>query len=80
VDRKYWLRGAPEEAATFQYTEQELGGVCPACATKIPPNAAECPECGLVVNPEAEMAVCPECDAPVGDEVKRCPNCGVEFE
>jgi len=80
VDRRYWLRGAPDEAATFEYKEQELAGVCPACSTPIPEGSAECPECGLVVNPEADMATCPECDAIVGDDVSRCPNCGVEFE
>jgi predicted amidophosphoribosyltransferase len=80
VDRAHWLRGAPEEAASFKYEEQELAGVCPACATKIPENTSECPECGLVVNPEADMATCPDCDAAVGDEVSRCPNCGAEFE
>lgn len=80
IDRKHWLQGAPEEAESFEYTEQELSGVCPACATQLPAGAAECPECGLVVNPEALMSTCPECDTPVGDEVSRCPNCGTEFE
>jgi predicted amidophosphoribosyltransferase len=80
IDRVHWLRGAPEQASSFRYEEQELQGVCPACSTSIPEGAAECPECGLVVNPEADIAVCPECDAEVGLEVKRCPSCGVEFE
>lgn len=80
IDRRHWLRGAPEEASSFEYKEQELSGVCPACSAKIPQGSAECPECGLVVNPEADMATCPECDAVVGDEVRRCPNCGCEFE
>jgi hypothetical protein len=80
LDRRHWLRGAPEEAATFEYSEQELGGVCPACSARIPEGSTECAECGLVVNPEANMARCPDCDAIVGDEVSRCPNCGIEFE
>jgi len=80
IDRKHWLRDAPEHATSFRYAEQELQGVCPACSYSIPEGSAECPECGLVVNPEAEVAVCPECDTEVGAEVKRCPHCGVEFE
>lgn len=80
MDHAHWLRGAPEHAATFKYEEQELKGTCPACSSTIPENAAECPECGLVVNPEADVATCPDCDAVVGDEVSRCPNCGAEFE
>ena len=80
IDRNHWLRGAPEHATSFRHADQELRGVCPACSSSIPEGSAECPECGLVVNPEAEMSVCPECDAKVGDEVKQCPNCGVEFE
>jgi predicted amidophosphoribosyltransferase len=80
IDNAHWLRDAPEHAAAFKYEGQELQGVCPACETSIPQGTAACPECGLVVNPEAEMSVCPECDAEVGDEVKKCPNCGVEFE
>lgn len=80
IDRVYWLQGAPEHASSFKYEGRELEGVCPACSTAVPEGSAECPECGLVVNPDAELAVCPECDAEVGSEVKRCPNCGVEFE
>jgi len=80
IDRAHWLQGAPDHASTFKYEEQELQGVCPACSTSVPEGSAECPECGLVVNPDAEAAVCPECDAEVGSEVKQCPNCGVEFE
>lgn len=76
----HWLRGAPEHASTFKYEEQDLQGVCPACSTSIPEGAVECPECGLVVNPDAEVILCPECDAEVGSEVDRCPNCGIEFE
>ena len=80
IDRVHWLRGAPEEAAEFKYEEQELQGICPACATPVPEGKAECPECGLVVNPEVEIVLCPECDAQVDHEDTRCPNCGVEFE
>lgn len=80
IDRKHWLRGAPEEAGSFVYESQELSGVCPACSTKIPENVGECPECGLVVNPEAVMAQCPECDTLVEEDATRCPKCGVEFE
>lgn len=80
IDRSHWLRGAPEHASSYKFEAQELQGVCPACLSSVPDGAAECPECGLVVNPEAEVAVCPKCDAEVGDEAKRCPNCGVEFE
>jgi RNA polymerase subunit RPABC4/transcription elongation factor Spt4 len=80
IDRDHWLHGAPEHASSFRYQEQELQGVCPACSSSIPEGSAECPECGLVVNPEVESAACPECDAEVDDEVKQCPNCGAEFE
>lgn len=80
IDRVHWLQGAPEDASSFRYTEQELQGICPACSSRIPEGAAECPECGLVVGFVEEVAACPECDAEVGDEVKRCPNCGAEFE
>jgi ribosomal protein L40E len=80
IDRAYWLRHAPEQAASFKYEEQELKGICPACSTTLPENATECPECGLVVGEEEEEVTCPDCDAVVGDEVSRCPNCGAEFE
>ena len=62
IDRNHWLRGAPEHAADFQYDQQAAAGVCPACSTPVPANTAECPECGLLVNPEAEKAICPECE------------------
>jgi predicted amidophosphoribosyltransferase len=80
IDRGHWLRGAPEHASSFSYSEGELQGVCPACSTSIPEGSAECPECGLVVNMEVETAVCPECDGEVDDEVNQCPHCGAEFE
>lgn len=80
IDRRHWLRGAPEEAASFSYDEQELRGKCPACGAAIPEGAGECPACGLVVNADDDAALCPECDAEVGDEVTRCPHCGTEFE
>ena len=80
IDRKQWLRGAADHASSFRYAEQELQGICPACSHAIPERAAECPECGLVVNPDEEVVTCPDCDAEVGDEVKKCPNCGAEFE
>lgn len=80
IDRVHWLQGAPDHASSFRYEEQELKGVCPACTSTIPEGSAECPECGLLVNPGAEAAVCPECNAEVGEDVDRCPNCGVEFE
>jgi hypothetical protein len=80
IDRVHWLRDAPEHASSYEYTGQELQGVCPACDTAVPEGTAECPECGLVVNPEAEVVLCPECDTEVGHEVNKCPNCGVEFE
>jgi len=80
IDRERWLRDAPEEAAAFTYEEPELKGVCPACETKLPEGAVECPECGLVVGEEEDVVTCPECDAVVDDEMDRCPNCGIEFE
>lgn len=80
MDRAHWLKGAPEHAESFRYEGQELAGVCPACSTKLPANAAECPECGLAVGFEEDVVLCPDCDAEVGDEVTRCPNCGAEFE
>lgn len=79
IDRHHWLRGAPEHAADFQYDPQ-AAGVCPACSAPVAADTAECPECGLLVNPEAEKAVCPECETEVGFEVNQCPNCGAEFE
>jgi predicted amidophosphoribosyltransferase len=80
IDRKHWIRGAPDHASSFKCEEQELQGVCPACSHTIPEGAAECPECGLVVGSDDEVATCPDCDAEVGDEVKKCPSCGAEFE
>ena len=80
LDRQHWLRGAPEEAASFKYDEEKHAGSCPACSTIVPEKVAECPECGLVVNPEANVSACPDCDAEVGDEVSKCPKCGAEFE
>jgi hypothetical protein len=80
IDRVHWLQGAPDHAATFKYEDQNLNGTCPACSAAIPEGSADCPECGLVVNPGAEVVLCPECDAEVGPDVDRCPNCGVEFE
>ena len=80
IDRTYWLRGAPDHASSFTYAEQELRGVCPACSCTIPQGSAECPECGLVVKSDEEVATCPDCGAEVGDDVMRCPNCGAEFE
>jgi ribosomal protein L40E len=80
IDRRHWLHGAPEHAASFKYEEQELQGVCPACSHTLPEKAVECPECGLVVGADGEMATCPACDAEVGDEVDKCPKCGAEFE
>jgi len=80
IDRQHWLRDAPEHAASFEYTGQELQGQCPACSTAVPKDSAECPECGLVVNPEAEVVLCPECETEVGHEVNQCPKCGAEFE
>lgn len=79
IAHNHWLSGAPESASSFKY-DQKLQGVCPACSTSIAEGSAECPECGLVVNPEAEVATCPECDTEVGNDVNLCPNCGVEFE
>jgi len=80
IDRKYWLHGAPEHAASFKYEEQELQGVCPACSHTLPEKAVECPECGLVVSADGEISTCPACNAEVGDEVDKCPKCGAEFE
>jgi predicted amidophosphoribosyltransferase len=80
IDRAYWLAGAPDHASSFRYTEQELSGTCPACSCAIPEGAATCPECGLVVKAEEELATCPDCDAEVGDDVDKFPNCGAEFE
>jgi ribosomal protein L40E len=80
LDRAHWLRGAPDQASSFEYSEQELQGICPACSHAIREGSAECPECGLVVGADEDVATCPDCDAEVGDEVKKCPNCGVEFE
>ena len=79
VDRKHWIKGAPEHAASYRYSEQELAGTCPACETAVPQGAAECPECGLVVG-TAETAECPACEADVPADAEKCPNCGVEFE
>jgi predicted amidophosphoribosyltransferase len=80
VDRAHWLQGAPEEGASFTYTESELQGVCPACSTRLPEKAVECPECGLAVGVVEEGAVCPDCGAEVADDATRCPKCGAEFE
>jgi predicted amidophosphoribosyltransferase len=80
VDRAHWLKGAPEEGASFTYTESELQGVCPACSTRLPEKAIECPECGLAVGSSEDAATCPDCEAEVADDATRCPKCGAEFE
>ena len=80
VDRAHWLQGAPEEGASFTYTESELQGVCPACSTRLPDKAIECPECGLAVGLSEEPATCPDCGTEVADDAARCPKCGAEFE
>jgi predicted amidophosphoribosyltransferase len=80
IDRTHWLRGAPEHASSFTYTESELHGICPACSSPVPEGAAACPECGLVVGSVEDVATCPDCGAEVGDEATRCPRCGAEFE
>jgi predicted amidophosphoribosyltransferase len=80
IDRAHWLRGAPEEASSFEYTEQELKGICPACSTPVPEGSAECPECGLVVRAVEDAAECPDCGAEVADDATKCPHCGAEFE
>ena len=80
VDRAHWLQGAPEHALSFEYTESELKGVCPACSSRLPEKAIECPECGLVVGSVEETATCPDCGVEVEDDAARCPKCGAEFE
>jgi ribosomal protein L40E len=80
VDRAHWLKGAPEEASSFIYTESELQGVCPACAARLPEQAIECPECGLAVRSSEDAATCPDCGTEVADDAMRCPKCGAEFE
>ena len=80
VDRAHWLKGAPEHASSFTYTESELSGVCPACSCSLPEKAIECPECGLAVGLSEEPATCPDCGAEVADDATRCPKCGAEFE
>jgi predicted amidophosphoribosyltransferase len=79
IDRALWLKGAPEHASSYRYTEQELGGTCPACGTALPEQSPECPECGLAVG-SVESAECPACDTDVPADAEKCPNCGAEFE
>ena len=80
IIRDHWLKDAPEHANTYEYTEQELKGICPACSAAIPEDATECPECGLVVKADEEVFVCPACDGEVGEFDKTCPHCGEKFE
>lgn len=80
IIRKHWLKDAPEQGATYEYSEQELKGICPACSAMIPEKSVECPECGLVVGVEEEVFVCPSCDGEVGELDKTCPHCGEKFE
>jgi predicted amidophosphoribosyltransferase len=80
IDRSCWIKGAPDHASSYKYEEQELKGICPACSCAIPEASIECPECGLMVKHDEDVATCPDCDAEVGDEVMKCPNCGAEFE
>jgi ribosomal protein L40E len=80
IDRAHWLQGAPEQATSFEYTESERKGICPACSARLPEKAIECPECGLVVGSAEEGAVCPDCGAEVADDASVCPKCGAEFE
>jgi predicted amidophosphoribosyltransferase len=79
IIKKHWLKDAPEQASAFEYEEQELKGICPACSTAIPEDSAECPECGLVVKADEEVFVCPTCDGEVGEQDKTCPHCGEKF-
>jgi len=81
IYRADWLGGAPEQARTFEYAEQELSGVCPACDTRIPEGRVECPECGLVVGhvEEEVVEICPRCETEVAADATRCPGCGAEF-
>ena len=73
---QHWLKDAPEHASAYEYQEQELKGLCPACSAPIPEDSGECPECGLVVKAEEEVFVCPTCDGEVGEQDKTCPHCG----
>ena len=79
IDRVLWLKGAPDHASSYRYTEQELAGKCPACETSLPEGCGECPECGLAVG-TVESAECPACNVEAPANVEKCPNCGVEFE
>ena len=79
IDRVYWLRGAPEHASSYRYSEQELKGTCPACEAALPEGAAKCPDCGLVIG-ATETAECPACETDVPADAEKCPNCGAEFE
>jgi ribosomal protein L40E len=91
IVRVHWLQGAPEDAASYEYKEQELAGVCPACSTPVPEESAECPNCGLVVKAREEIIgpgdeeevdgyVCPSCGTEVDEDATKCPNCRAEFE
>ncbi|MEP7008799.1 MAG: zinc ribbon domain-containing protein [Acidobacteriota bacterium] len=44
VDREVYLSGLREEIPEMRE------GACPACGTNLPPGAAECPECGLILS------------------------------
>jgi hypothetical protein len=79
LDRALWLKGAPEHASSYRYTEQELAGKCPACGTALPDAGGECPECGLTVG-NVDWAECPTCNTDVPADAEKCPNCGAEFE
>jgi predicted RNA-binding Zn-ribbon protein involved in translation (DUF1610 family) len=46
---------------------------CPACDHELAANAAECPECGLVVGGPPEGESCPQCGRPLTDP--QCPHC-----
>jgi hypothetical protein len=60
----------------MERTEEEVGDICPECASPLGPFDSECPNCGA----QFELALeCPNCGAVVEDNVSDCPSCGVSF-
>jgi predicted amidophosphoribosyltransferase len=51
------------------------GRTCPACGTRLPRDASDCPECDLSFEVVPEVT-CRHCGAILIGAGKRCPNCG----
>ena len=52
--KRRWEAGLEIEGLMLKSEDALREGACPACGTTVPPDVAECPECGLFLgNPDA---------------------------